>query len=249
MAHGQGLHLLHERRLRLSHAAAAALCTLLAGALGALVPAAIRRLPQPAEQDADEQDAEESVAPSYAGGADIPGLAALTAVISGAAGGAVGWRIGPSWLLAGLIPVVPVLVTLAVIDWRTRLLPRIVVLPATGAVLALLGIEWAVSHDTAAFVRAVLGMLLARTLFWLAWWLRPSAVGFGDVRLAALVGLVLGRLGWATWGAGLYAGLLTFAAYGIVQLVRTRSRGALAQSLPYGPFMAAALLAGVLLSS
>ena len=139
MAHGQGLHLLHERRLRLSHAAAAALCTLLAGALGALVPAAIRRLPQPAEQDADEQDAEESVAPSYAGGADIPGLAALTAVISGAAGGAVGWRIGPSWLLAGLIPVVPVLVTLAVIDWRTRLLPRIVVLPATGAVLALLG--------------------------------------------------------------------------------------------------------------
>lgn len=186
--------------------------------------------------------------PSYAAVARTRGLLAVTVLVSGAAGGAIAWRIGPSWLLAGLIPVVPVLVMLAVIDWRTRLLPRIVVLPATGAVLALLGIEWAAGHDTAVFVRAVLGMLLARTLFWLAWWLRPAAVGFGDVRLAALVGLVLGRLGWATWGAGLYAGLLAFAAFGIVQLVRTRSREALAQSLPYGPFMAAGMLAGVLLA-
>lgn len=245
MAHGQGLHFLHERRLTLSHAATAVVCALLAGALGAVVPAMIRRLPAPVEQTVDEP-----VAPSYAAVANTPNLPALTALVSGAAGGAIGWRIGlvPS-LLADLIPVVPVLVMLAVIDWRTRLLPRTVALPATAAVLAVLGIEWAARHDTAVFVRAVLGMLLARTLFWLAWWLRPTAVGFGDVRLAALVGLVLGRLGWATWAAGLYAGLLVFAVYGIVQLVRTRSRRALGQPLPYGPFMAAGLLAGVLLAS
>jgi len=231
----------------LSHAAAAAAVgALLAGGLGALVPALIRRLPATATI---EQAANESEAPSYATVARTPGLRAVAVLVSGVAGGAIGLRIGPCWLLAGLIPVVPILVMLAVIDWRTRLLPRIVVLPATAAVLALLGIEWATGHDTAVLVRAVLGMLLARTLFWLAWWLRPTAVGFGDVRLAALVGLVLGRLGWATWGAGLYAGLLAFASYGIVQLVRTRSRRALSQSLPYGPFMAAGLLAGVLLAS
>lgn len=218
-------------------------CALVAGTLGAAVPTLIRYLPE-----ASSTSAEGQTAPSYAELARTRGLTLLTMLISATAGAAFGWRLGESWLLLGLVPLAPVLVMLGVIDWRTRRLPKLVVLSATGATLILLVLEWAITHETGTLIRAVAAMLAARTLFWLGWYLKPAAVGFGDVRLAALTGLVLGRLSWAAWAAGLYAGLILFALFGITQLTRTRSRAGLRHDLPYGPWMAAGLLAGVLLA-
>lgn len=218
-------------------------CAVAAAVLAVLVPALIRSLPEPRS---DETGADEQV-PTYAEVARTRGVRTVAVVVSAVAGAAVGWRLGATWLLLGLVPMIPILVMLAIVDWRTRRLPRLVVLPATGGLLALLGIEWLLTHDSGVLVRAILGMLLARSLAWLAWWMRPSAVGFGDVRLAALVGLVLGRMGWSAWGIGLYAGLVLFAAYGIAYAVRAKSRSALRHELPYGPFMAAGLFVGVML--
>jgi leader peptidase (prepilin peptidase)/N-methyltransferase len=125
-------------------------------------------------------------------------------------------------LAAGLLPV---LVVLAGIDLRCRLLPNRIVLPALVAVLA-----WQIglAPDRAGeWLGAAVGaaaFLLAPSL------LRPGAVGMGDVKLAALMGAALGA---AVVGA-LLIGLLAMAPVAFVVLWQ-RGRTA---TLPMGPCLA-----------
>lgn len=203
--------------------------------LGLLVPTAIGVLPEPAE-------AEES----FADVAGLRGLGPSCAAAGGVLGYAVLHRLGhgpAAWVVALLTPV---LLLLAVVDWRTRLLPRIVVLPVTGALLVLAVLQWALGGAVDVLLRSVVAMLLARSVFWVLWWVRRAGMGFGDVRLAALVGLVLGRLGWEAWLVGMYAGLLVFAVFGISLALVRRDRSILKRAYPYGPFMILGLYAGVL---
>ncbi len=122
--------------------AAAALCAL----AGLFVPALIRAVPEPEPgpepaEDEAEQPAEEPKIP-YAEVAAAAGLAWKSALAAAAAGAVVGWSIGWDWPLLILLPLVPVGVALAVIDWRTRLLPTRVVLPTLAVTAALAGVCW-----------------------------------------------------------------------------------------------------------
>lgn len=230
----------------------------LAGLLACGVPAGIRALREPPPEvlpDSPEDDStlermlrEEGPKEPFVQVAALPRLALWSTLGAVLIDLVIGLRLGAhpvTWVIALLVPV---LVLLAVVDWRTRLLPRVVVLPATGVLLVLLVVEWAVRGETAILVRAVLAMLLARSIFWVLWFIRRAGMGFGDVRLAALLGLVLGRLGWTPWLIGMYAGLLLFAVFGVGLMVVKRDRGLLKKAFPFGPFMIAGALIGVLAS-
>ncbi|GAA1042323.1 hypothetical protein GCM10009566_43540 [Streptomyces murinus] len=69
--------------------------------------------------------------------------------------------------------------------------------------------------------------------------------GFGDVKLALALGAVLGWCGWAFVAFGTFAGYLLGALYGIGQILV--GRGGPAGRIPFGPFLLAGTLAGVLL--
>jgi leader peptidase (prepilin peptidase)/N-methyltransferase len=70
----------------------------------------------------------------------------------------------------------------------------------------------------------------------------PDALGFGDVKLLALIGLVLGWFGWGVLLAGVFLGLLTGAVVSLA-LLATRRAG-WRTALPFGPpLMAGAVLA------
>jgi leader peptidase (prepilin peptidase)/N-methyltransferase len=90
-------------------------------------------------------------------------------------------------------------------------------------------------------------MVVARSLFWALWFVRRAGMGFGDVRLAALLGLALGRLGWNQWLLGLYAGLVLFGVFGVTLMLVRRDRSTLKRAYPFGPFMIGGALLGVLL--
>jgi len=224
--------------------AVAVVCAVVGGVLGLFVPAGIALLPEPR----GERPTEDGEKERYADLARRPGLAPGSGLASAVAAGAVGLHLGADRALWALVPLVPVLVLLAIVDWRTRLLPRVVVLPATGVAVALLLVEWIVVHETHVLLRAAIAGLVARSFFWILWFVKRAGMGFGDVRLAALVGLVLGRLGWDEWLVGLYGGLLLFAVWGVGRAVVRHSRAALKQALPYGPFLILGLGLGVLTS-
>ena len=168
-------------------------------------------------------------------------------VLAGAvSGGSAGASLDSGWTLAAVLLAAPSCVALAFVDWHTRLLPSKIVLPATGAVLALLAVEWAVTGEHDAPLRALIGLVVARSIYWVLWFVHSAGMGFGDVRLAALLGLVLGRAGWAELVVGTYAPFLLFAVPGLLLALVRRDRSLLRAAYPFGPFMVLGALVGVL---
>lgn len=216
-----------------------------AAAAGGVIPAVIARLPEPKPSAAvDQVDDREQAQLSYAEAAARPGLSWWCAAIAAAAGGLFGLVIGAEWLLVAYVVLAPTLVLLGVVDALTSRIPTIVVRPATAAGVLLLGVELGLTGDVDVFVRSIVGMLAVRSLYWLLWFIGRGSMGFGDVRLAALVGLALARLGWVELAAGVMAGMLLFIAWGLFRLAWHRTPAALRHQLPYGPFMIAGVVAG-----
>lgn len=131
---------------------------------------------------------------------------------------------------------------LAIIDFECRRLPNAIVLPSYPVLAVLLTGAAAANGDWAALARAGIGAA-ALFLFYLAIALiHPAGLGFGDVKLAGLVGGVLAYVSWPALVIGAFAGFLLGALAGIaVMVVR---RGDRKTAIPFGPFMiAGALLA------
>ena len=226
----------------------AALVSAVCGAIGGwFVPALIGRVPEPTPDPEPKPDAEPKE--PYASIAALPGLAWKSAVVSAACAGLVGAAVGLEWVLVILVPLVPLSVALAVVDWRTRLLPTRLVLPATGVAILLGLVGWAVTGDVDDLIRAAIALVVVRSVFWALWWFHSAGMGFGDVRLAALLGFALGQLGWGEVVVGVYSGFLVFALPGLLLAIARRDRGLLKSAFPFGPFMLVGALIGVLVGS
>jgi leader peptidase (prepilin peptidase)/N-methyltransferase len=238
---------------------AALLAAVLAGLGGLLVPMLIGRVPEPAPApepapvpdldggaEKDEQPAaDEPPKMLYADIAARPGLGRRSALVAAVCGGLLGAATGLDWPLLWLVPLTPVAVALSVIDWHTRLLPRRIVVPATLAAILVVVVVGLATGEREALVRALLGMVVARSFFWVLWFLRSAGMGFGDVRLAAPVGLVLGWIGWGALAIGLWVGFMAFALPAAGLAVVRRDRSVLKQSFPFGPFMVVGALVGL----
>lgn len=239
------------------HPLTALVAGLVGALLGWLVPQLIARVPEPEPEPESEpgsgpetEGAPEGLVPlppkiPYAVLAQRPGLAVGTAVLSAAAAGVVGASVGPEWSLAFLVPLVPLCVALGVIDARTRLLPTRLVLPANALAIVVATAVAFGTDDTDALVRALVGMLAVRSVFWVLWWFRSSGMGFGDVRLSALLGFALAYLGWAELVIGIYAGFVVFIVPGLAVAIARRRRSFLKTRLPFGPAMILGALLGV----
>lgn len=127
----------------------------------------------------------------------------------------------------------PVLVLLAAIDIRHRLLPNAIVLPASLVIALVVAASTPGSFLTHLAAGAALGgFFFAFAAFF------PGSIGMGDAKLGFLLGVALGT---STLPAVMVAfvGLLLGA---LVVLAR-RGFGARKESIPFGPFLA---LGGIL---
>lgn len=195
-----------------------------------------------AEASAGKPPPEEPKEP-YADIAVAPGLrwraAVWTAVVAGLVGARVGWH--PALALA--LYLAPVGVALAVIDWRTRLLPTKVIAPSYLVVGVLAMLAAVLDGDRHALVTAALGWLVAGGTFFVLWFVYPRGMGYGDVRLSGVLGIALGYLGWPELLTGVYAGFLLGGVGGLLlSLLRLVDR----KAYPFGPFMLVGAVVGVL---
>ncbi len=222
---------------------------------GLLVPLLIARIPEPAPDPGDADAADEAgqapagdTAPPaekehYADIARLPHLRVGAAVGTGAVaallGAAVGWR--PE--LSIFMYLAPVGVALAVVDWRTRLLPTKVIAPSYAVVLALAVLSSWADGDWHHLETAGWGWVVAGGTFLVLWLVYPRGMGYGDVRLSGVLGLALGYLGWAPMLTGVYAG---FVLGGVGGLLLSVARIVDRKAYPFGPFMLLGALVGVL---
>jgi leader peptidase (prepilin peptidase)/N-methyltransferase len=229
---------------------AVAMAALVAGLGGLLVPALIARVPEPKPEPEpeDPSDADPDSEPPKTAYADIAarqGLGWRSTGVSAAAGALLGAAFGLDWPLLWLVPLTPVAVALSVVDWHTRLLPRVVVVPATLAAIAVVTAVGLATDQREALVRALVAMVAVRSFFWVLWFVRSAGMGFGDVRLAAPVGLVLGWVGWGAVTIGVWTSFVAFVVPALALALVRRDRLMLKKSFPFGPFMVVGALVGL----
>jgi|SRR5215469_15619585 len=131
-------------------------------------------------------------------------------------------------------------VALAAIDLQVQRLPDRLTMPAYPALLALLGVAALISHRAGPLAHALLGGLALGGTYLLLGLIRPNDMGFGDIKLAGLVGLALGWLGWR---AVLEGAALGFVLSGVVGIALLAARKVTLRShISFGPFMIAGAL-------
>jgi leader peptidase (prepilin peptidase)/N-methyltransferase len=144
----------------------------------------------------------------------------------------------PAWLYFTAVGV-----ALAAIDIDLRRLPTAIIRPSYFVLAVLIGLSAWWQHDWWSLVRAVIGAAALYAFFALIAVIVPAAMGWGDVRLAGLVGGVLAYLSWATLIIGGFAGFVIGAVVGVA-LIALR-HGGRKTAVPFGPFMVAGALLGL----
>lgn len=148
---------------------------------------------------------------------------------------------------------------LTVIDVRHHILPNRIVFPSyaiAGVLLlgAAVAATWAggaakPGPDGGASLLGLpaVGIVAGGAVLWVFYFIvrlvYPPGMGFGDVKLAGVLGLYLGYLGWTHVFAGTFAAFLFGGLWSLGVLAARR--GTLKSSIPFGPFMLAGAAAAM----
>jgi leader peptidase (prepilin peptidase) / N-methyltransferase len=169
-----------------------------------------------------------------------PFIELLTAVLFAA----VGAVYHDSWALPAFLLLTAALIAISAIDLEHFIIPNRIVYPVGFASVILLAGAAALEHSWTPFGRALLGSISAFLFFFALHVVAPGGMGFGDVRLSAVLGLFLGWLGGMQVFGGLFLGFLLGAVIGIL-LIAFGGRGR-KQHIPFGPYLAAGTMIFVL---
>ena len=152
-------------------------------------------------------------------------------------------RFGYNWALPAYLVLFAGLLALSWIDVQRLLLPKAIVYPVLVLVAALLVLAaglipaW---HDMAV---AAISAAAWFVFFFALNFISPRMLGFGDVRLAPVLGLALGWLGVRYEILGFFLANLIGAVIGIALIATKRIERS--QPIPYGVFLAAGTAAAI----
>jgi leader peptidase (prepilin peptidase)/N-methyltransferase len=160
----------------------------------------------------------------------------------------LGWW---AWQPDGIDPLLPLLlalgtagVALSMIDLDHKRLPDAIVIPLYPITLAGLVLAGLVSGEWP-WSGALIGLAVWLVLIGGLWLFSGGrAMGFGDVKLAPVLGATLGWVGVGSAVVGLFTAFVLGAVVGLVLMLRHRAgRGS---QVPFGPFLLAGALMGLL---
>jgi leader peptidase (prepilin peptidase)/N-methyltransferase len=171
---------------------------------------------------------------------EVAGSALLTAVAFGLAAG----RLGALPALAAYCALFAGLVALSVVDARIGIVPRSVLFPTFAATAVGLVAASGVDHRWGSLAHAALGGAIAFAVFFALWWFFPRGLGYGDVRLAGVMGAGLAWIGFGELYVGFLTAFAVGAAVGVTLMVRNGTGRK--TRLPFGPPLAIGAAFGVL---
>lgn len=155
--------------------------------------------------------------------------------------------VGPTLALAAMLVaflyLAAVSVALGMIDLDTHTLPNRIVLPAYAVAAALLTAAAVLMDDPDRILMSLLGGAMLFGLYLLMAVAYPAGMGLGDVKLAGVLGLYLGWLGWAPLVVGAFSAFLLGGLFALVLLITRRANRK--SGIPFGPWMLAGAWLGI----
>jgi leader peptidase (prepilin peptidase)/N-methyltransferase len=147
-------------------------------------------------------------------------------------------------VLVAFLYLAAISIALALIDIDTNKLPNRIVLPAYAVGAALLSAASLLSFDLWALARAAIGAAALFVIYLAIALAKPGGMGFGDVKLAGVLGLFLAWLGWEQLAVGALAAFILGGLFSVGLLItRKAARGT---AIPFGPWMLAGAWVGAL---
>ena len=137
-------------------------------------------------------------------------------------------------------------VALTMIDVDVQRLPNSIVLPLYPILVLALAIAALTQHHPNALLRAVIGLAALYAFYYAMAFAYPAGMGFGDVKLAGPIGLMLAYLSYRALIIGAFAAFLLGGLYGVA--VIALSRGSRKSRIPFGPFMILGALVAIFAS-
>ena len=168
-----------------------------------------------------------------------PVVEAATAVLFALVALRIGWAPElPAYLYLAAIGL-----ALALIDLDTHRLPDPIVLPAYPVLAVALGAASWVTGDWGALLRAAIGGAALWAVYFLLMIVKQGGMGFGDVKLAGVLGAGMAWLGWGALIVGGFAAFLLGGLYGIALIIA--GRGGRSTRVPFGPWMVLGTAIGI----
>jgi len=138
-------------------------------------------------------------------------------------------------------------VALAIIDIETHRLPNVIVLPGYAVGVVLLGTAALLHGDLVGLGRMAAGAGILFAFYFVLAMISPRGMGMGDVKLAGVLGLFLGSLGWGQLAVGAGAAFVLGGLFSIILLI-TRRAGR-KSGIPFGPWMLLGAWVGIFAGS
>ncbi|MGH9130985.1 MAG: prepilin peptidase [Acidimicrobiales bacterium] len=141
------------------------------------------------------------------------------------------------WLFAAT------LVAVSAIDLEHFIVPNHIVYPVLAVTVPLLAVLALTDGTPFSLARAAIGGAVGFGVLVIIHLVQPSGMGFGDVRLAGVIGIYLGWLGIGEVALGLVLGFVVAAVVGIGLLAA--GRAGRKTKVPFAPFLAVGAMATV----
>ncbi len=157
---------------------------------------------------------------------------------------AIAVRLGASAALPAFLVFFASLVAISVIDLELQIIPNRIIYPTISLSLPLLALAAIAEGDIRRMETALGGAAIAFAILLLVHLISPTSMGFGDVRLAFVLGLFLGWFDLSQVAIGLFVGFALGAVVGVgLMLFGGKTRK---DSVSFGPFLAAGAAVAVL---
>ena len=141
----------------------------------------------------------------------------------------------PLEVAVGAAVFMAVMVAVALIDARWRIVPNRIVYPFLIVFAAAIAVG-ELAGSPVDLITALIGFGLYAVPLFLVALVVPGGLGMGDVKLAALIGLALGSLGLAYVGVAAGVGIIGGGVGGLLAMAVLRYGRK--QQIPFGPFLA-----------
>lgn len=152
-----------------------------------------------------------------------------------------GWSLVP--VILAFLYLVAISIALTLIDLDTHRLPNAIVLPSYIVAAALFALACLLGADWGSLLRAAIAGAALFAFYFVLRLIRPAGMGGGDVKLAGVVGIYLGWLGWGSLVVGAFAAFVLGGIFGLA-LIALRRAGR-RTAIPFGPWMIAGAWVGI----